>query len=504
MPGLPSHSRVSRHVSGASAPRLLRLLADAVGAVRWLADVPALTMRYIDARIERLTAFSAADWRAPGFLSAHVHPDDRDRLAILREASTSTGAFDIRLRLRGPHREEFVLRAVGRAVHGGHAPSPITGYFLLAPSVTSTAPVAEAALLAYPGALAVVHAGGDILATNASWRELAARARTRGATLDLGENYLSALRVAGDAGDAAATSTLASVLAVLQGEQEQVQLEDPWPLLRDDRSYALRAVHMREPKGAAIAYLDVSAQRRAELALLEARQELVHAANYIAAGELVGSLFHELRQPLTSLTMNLELIERAITQSPPHSLPQLPEALAAVGAALADQQRLRRTLQVSHDLVARHAPRHAPVDVGSLAKDLVALIGSEAMARHLTLEVEAAADLPLVEADVTQLRLAMLSLLMHRVESVPRGDPARRSMRVSLAPADDDMLDLSIAGPLGMPADEHATYSGGLALARAVAESHRGTLSTAQHPSQGLMVSMRIPIGHPATRDAHD
>lgn len=66
-------------------------LVDSVDGVVWEADASTLTFTYVSRQAERLLGYPLTDWYAAGFWLQHLHPDDRQRVSALAEASTTRG-----------------------------------------------------------------------------------------------------------------------------------------------------------------------------------------------------------------------------------------------------------------------------------------------------------------------------------------------------------------------------------------------------------------------------
>src|SRR5262249_37669530 len=121
-------------------------------------------------------------------------------------------------------------------------------------------------------------------------------------------------------------------------------------------------------------------------ALHQARQELMRAAQLAVAGELVGAITHDLRQPLTALQMDVGVAIHLLRQK----APAVPDALNALEDVLADELRVQESLQVLQDLVARREPRREQIALGAIAAEVARLVGTEASARHVTLDLQLA------------------------------------------------------------------------------------------------------------------
>src|SRR5262245_25982219 len=82
-------------------------------------------------------------------------------------------------------------------------------------------------------------------------------------------------------------------------------------------------------------------------ALQRAQHDLLRAAQLAVAGELVGGIAHDLRQPLAALEMNVSVAQNLLRRD----APDVTGALAALEDAITGAELLRESLQVLQDLV---------------------------------------------------------------------------------------------------------------------------------------------------------
>ncbi|MFL5606729.1 MAG: hypothetical protein ACJ8AD_09810, partial [Gemmatimonadaceae bacterium] len=118
------------------------------------------------------------------------------------------------------------------------------------------------------------------------------------------------------------------------------------------------------------------------------------------AGGLVAAITHDLRQPLTALEMNISAALEFLR------LPavELDGALEALHDALAQQCRMRESLRVLEDLAVHREPLCESVDPVPIVRDVVALVGSDVQARHVSLDLVVVPPVPSVFADATLMR----------------------------------------------------------------------------------------------------
>ncbi len=212
---------------------------------------------------------------------------------------------------------------------------------------------------------------------------------------------------------------------------------------------------------------------------------------------------HELRSPVTALSLQVQIAERARTD-------------AARAAALAELRkgtaRAGRLVQQLLDL-ARLEPGVAsepagPVDLAELVREVIGEFAVRADAQGVDLGAEVPAS-----REVTGVAHELRSLVANLVDNALRYSPAGGAVTVSLRDAGDEVeLAVEDAGP-GIPAEHRervlrrfqripgdATLGSGLGLpiAKAIAERHRGSLQLREaRPGRqppGLSVQVRLPL----------
>jgi diguanylate cyclase (GGDEF)-like protein len=130
---------------------------------------------------------------------------------------------------------------------------------------------------ALSASIAVLDAGGTIVAVNESWKRFARMNGAPHAEFYVGTSYLGACEEAVTRGDATAQAALAAIRAALAGEVEEASLEYPCHSPVEDRWFILRATRLSGQPGAVVAHEDITARKRAETELEAASHELEEA-----------------------------------------------------------------------------------------------------------------------------------------------------------------------------------------------------------------------------------
>jgi two-component system sensor histidine kinase KdpD len=219
---------------------------------------------------------------------------------------------------------------------------------------------------------------------------------------------------------------------------------------------------------------------------------------------LLAALSHDLRTPLTVL---VGLAESLAMTKPPLSAGQLETA-----DAIQDEARRMSTLVGNLLDMARIESGEVKLDLQWQPLEEVvgaALDSTRNMLKLHGLEVRLPRDLPLVRFDALLIERVLVNLLENASKYTPAGSQVVLSAEVA---ADQLKVSVSDNGP-GLPAGreealfqkfargnrESATPGVGLGLAicRAIIESHHGTIVGVNRPGGGVTFSFMLPLGTP-------
>src|SRR5580658_4205688 len=235
-----------------------------------------------------------------------------------------------------------------------------------------------------------------------------------------------------------------------------------------------------------------------------AQDALVEMESERLRNSLLAALSHDLRTPLTVLQGLAELL--AMTK-PPLSPQQLESAEAI-------QEEARRMSTLVSNLLDMARIESGEVKLNLQWQPLEEVVGSamsstREMLKHHLVEVHLPRNLPLVRIDALLIERVLVNLLENASKYTPPGSRITMSAEVV-----GDQLSVSVSdnGPgLGAGREEaifqkftrgereSATPGVGLGLAicRAIVESHQGRIVAAQRPGGGARFTFTLPLGHP-------
>lgn len=262
---------------------------------------------------------------------------------------------------------------------------------------------------------------------------------------------------------------------------------------------ALRAGRQRAAAQAEAAGMREQLELRARVGECERRRE--HLAVF---AQLAAHVSHEVRNPLSSISLNLELLDDELLVCGCERGPLVRQLLVSVQAETARLQRL------TDDYLAFAKPRRperAPEDLSELAHDLVRLLREEALRSGVIISTAAPASPLMALVDRSQVKQALLNLVRNAVQAVPHGG------RVELRAHEQDgraCLSVSDTGP-GIPEGDRcrvfepfyttkAAGTGlGLPLALHLVREHEGELRVAAGTEGGAVFTMSFPFCPPHT-----
>jgi signal transduction histidine kinase len=205
------------------------------------------------------------------------------------------------------------------------------------------------------------------------------------------------------------------------------------------------------------------------------------------AGGLVAAITHDLRQPLTALEMNISAALHFL-QAPSHDLDG---ALEALHDALVQQCRMRESLQVLDDLAIRREPLCEAVDPVPIVRDVVALVGSDVMARHVLLDLVVSPPVPRMYGDPALIRQALLNMVLDALEATSLSPRDEKKVGLDVR-QNGDTVEVAISH-FGLRMEATEIEGWGLALARSVVVAHGGTITLEGNAEAGVRLVTRWP-----------
>lgn len=233
---------------------------------------------------------------------------------------------------------------------------------------------------------------------------------------------------------------------------------------------------------------------------LRTKARLIQTERLAAMGRMAAHVTHEVRNPLSSIGLNVELLEEELGNAGA-------EAKALLRAIEREIDRLTAVTEEYLRLARLPAPRLEPESLGDLTLEVGRFVAREMESGNVRLRVDVEPDLPLALADEPQIRQALLNLLRNAREAMPDGGEVRLEAREVDGGVEIRVIDRGA----GIPESERAHifelfYSTkergtglGLPLTQQIIQAHGGRIACDAAEGGGTIFSLWFP-GAPAER----
>lgn len=256
---------------------------------------------------------------------------------------------------------------------------------------------------------------------------------------------------------------------------------------------------------------------RRQLARIQRAERRARAAEHMAEiGAMTGGLAHEIKNPLSTIGLNAQLLSEAVGDLP-IAEEDRGRVQRRVGALRREAERLRGILDDFLSYAGELRLAREEVDLNQVVEELVDFFLPQAERHRVRLSVAPAGRPAMASVDPRIVKQALLNLMLNAVramEDAPEGKPRELILRVR--PGVDDERRSIIAvhvadtGPGIDPAAAakvfrpyFTTRSGGSGLglptARRIIEAHGGRLEFTSEPGQGAEFVAEFPVEAPET-----
>jgi PAS domain S-box-containing protein len=262
------------------------------------------------------------------------------------------------------------------------------------------------------------------------------------------------------------------------------------------------------PAGLVGAMLDVTEQRAAERARLEALETARAAQQLASVGTLAAGVAHELNNPLTFVLSNVELVAEAVRRlrGAPADADGWDEALHALEDALEGAERMRLIVRDLRTMARPDDKGGGSVEVRRLLEYAANVASAEVRPRaRLVWDV---ADVPAVRGSEGRLGQVLVNLLVNAAHAIPEGNPAGHVIRMTAVSRGDGRVEIAVSDTGAGIAPEHLPRifdpffttkpSGvgtglGLWVCKNIVTTLGGTLEVDSEPGRGTTFRVVLP-----------
>jgi len=236
---------------------------------------------------------------------------------------------------------------------------------------------------------------------------------------------------------------------------------------------------------------DITESRRTAQQTIES--ERLNALTLLAAG-----VAHEIGNPLNSLHIHLQLMERKARELTHNEKAALQQS---IDVARSEVRRLDSIVTQFLRAIRPSQPRLHPENVNTIVEEAVRFFTPEIQDRDMVVEQELRADLPLLQLDREQIKQAFYNVIKNSLEAMKR----HGTLRIRTDLDDTHVIVSFIDTGGGMSAEQVSRAfepyfttkpSGtglGLLIVRRIVREHGGELSIESTDGKGLTLTIRVP-----------
>jgi signal transduction histidine kinase len=219
----------------------------------------------------------------------------------------------------------------------------------------------------------------------------------------------------------------------------------------------------------------------------------------------LATVSHEMRTPLSALSMRIELLLRTV----PDLAPQAVAGLEAMRVHVRQEAGMVDDLiDAARTLTGQMSITRAPIALGQVLRDAISTVETHAHAKQILMQVTPVdyGDHIQLDADGRRLQQVIWNLLFNAVKFTPEGGVIRIAIRRNGELVEIDIADSGqgiapedlahVFGAFNLQQQNNGTGLGlGLYIARRIVELHGGTLSVSSAGrGMGATFAIRLPV----------
>jgi two-component system NtrC family sensor kinase len=234
-------------------------------------------------------------------------------------------------------------------------------------------------------------------------------------------------------------------------------------------------------------------------AVEERERELVRSERLAAVGKMAAMITHEVRNPLSSIGLNTELLEDELTE--------VPNADEARGLCRSIHREVDRLTAITEEYLAfarLPKPKLAPEPINPIVSSLADFVREDLASKKVELATDLAAEHLIGDIDAAQIRQCLINLVRNAAEAVGakggghvRLRTRRDGERAAIIVEDDGVgIAPDVLPRLFDPffSTKEGGNGLGLALTQQIVREHGGTLDVDSTLGKGTIFTLRVPF----------
>ena len=221
----------------------------------------------------------------------------------------------------------------------------------------------------------------------------------------------------------------------------------------------------------------------------------------IAVGRLTGSIAHEIRNPLSAMKINLQLLEEQMDSS--SNIPQQEKLLKYIRIIHSEIQRLDTILKNFIRFSRPPSIKYKSVDIHLFLDNILSLLLPEAQKQGIEVEKLFSAKNPFISGDYNQLEQVCLNIIINSFQAMPEGgkfqvkteeEPLANTMTIEFLDTGEGIAPENIDKIFDLYFTTKPEGSGfGLSIALRIIKDHNGTVDVESKKGEGTRFVIKLP-----------
>lgn len=268
---------------------------------------------------------------------------------------------------------------------------------------------------------------------------------------------------------------------------EEMPKLDEGPFLTEERNLI---------NGIANQLVMIIESKRAEEEQQKLEEQLRHADRLATIGQLAAGIAHELNEPLGGILGFAQLAKKN---------PELPEQTNKDLDKIIESSLHARKIVKDLLIFARQAPTHKKlVNLNRTIENGLYFLESRCLKKNIEIQRKLEHDLPLIEADASQMNQVLVNLVVNAIQAIEFGGKIEiktysKDKSVYLVVSDtgkgmSEEVRKKIFLPFFSTKDVGEGTGLGLSVVHGIVSSHKGDISVASEEGKGASFSIRMPM----------
>jgi signal transduction histidine kinase len=218
---------------------------------------------------------------------------------------------------------------------------------------------------------------------------------------------------------------------------------------------------------------------------------------------MAASISHEVRQPLTGITLNGNALQRYLGDTPP----KLEKARSAAEKMIVGSHRIGQILNDIRELFGTTERKPDPVNVNDLALGALRALDGELKNHNVLTRTHLKSELPPIMGQSGQLQQVIVNLIQNAIDAMDSVNNDRRVLQVRTEYDGGGAISITVedTGPGIDPKKSDEMFGAffttkphgmglGLAICRMIVEHHDGELSVTSASPHGAIFRIKLPV----------